>query len=209
MNSDSRAAASSAPGSSFDDVVLPHLGAARRLARWLMRNEHDAEDVVQEASLRALRYFRTFTGGNGRAWFLRIVRNTCVGWHSHGAQAPTEPFDEELHSSLRPTSDPETLFIHSADIALIERTMCSLPEHYREVLVLREVENLSYRELADVMDIPVGTVMSRLSRARQALHDALHDELTQVVTPERAGSRHIRQGSSATQDRLKPVGCLE
>jgi|KBSMisStandDraft_5_1062788.scaffolds.fasta_scaffold80125_2 RNA polymerase sigma-70 factor (ECF subfamily) len=199
----------SAPGSSFDEVVLPHLDAAYRLARWLLRNDHDAEDAVQEAALKAFRYFRTFSGGNGRAWFFKIVRNTCYGRGGSRPVTPTDQFDEELHSSLRPTSDPETLFIHSADIALIERTMCSLPEHYREVLVLREVENLSYRELADVMDIPVGTVMSRLSRARQALHDALHDELTQVVTPERAGSRHIRQGSSATQDRLKPVGCLE
>src|SRR5688572_9876976 len=96
-------------GESFDTVVVPHLDAGYRLARWLVRDEHDAEDVVQEASLRALRYFRTFDGGDGRAWFLRIVRNTCYGWQRHGSQAPTDPFDEEQHSSARPPPDPETL----------------------------------------------------------------------------------------------------
>src|SRR6187549_4194437 len=89
----------------FDAVVLPHLETARRLARRLMRNEQDAEDAVQDASLRALKYFRTFGGGDGRAWFLRIVRNTCYGRRRHGGQAP---FDEEQHSSARPQSDPET-----------------------------------------------------------------------------------------------------
>ena len=108
-------------GESFDDVVLPHLDAAYRLARWLMRNEHDAEDVVQEASLRAFRYFRTFTGGNGRAWFLRIVRNTCSGWRGHGFEALTDPFDEEQHSSARPASDPETLLLQTDDATLIAR----------------------------------------------------------------------------------------
>src|SRR5262245_45887947 len=90
-----------ANGESFDEVVLPHLEAARRLARWLLGDEQDAEDVVQEASLRALRYFRTFSGGNGRAWFLRIVRNTCWGWRGQGVQPPTDPFDEEHHSDER------------------------------------------------------------------------------------------------------------
>src|SRR6187200_482176 len=107
MNSDFRPATSPAPGSSFDDVVLPHLGAARRLARWLMRNEHDAEDVVQEASLRAFRYFRTFGGGDGRAWFLRIVRNICLDWHGQRNAAPTDHFDEEkLHPVDQPAVDP-------------------------------------------------------------------------------------------------------
>ena len=145
---------------SFDEVVLPHLDAAYRLARWLMRNEHDAEDVVQEASLRAFRYFRTFAGGNGRAWFLRIVRNTCCGWRGHGVQALTDPFDEEQHSSAQPASDPETLLLQTDDVTLIERAMSNLPDRFRELLVLRELEGLSYRELADVMGIPIGTVMS-------------------------------------------------
>ena len=94
MNSDFRPIGSSAPGSSFDDVVLPHLNAGRRLARWLMRNEHDAEDAVQEASLRAFRYFRTFVGGDGRAWFLRIVRNICLDWRTQRTAALTDPFDD-------------------------------------------------------------------------------------------------------------------
>src|SRR5437868_5306581 len=110
-------------GETFDAVVLPHLDAARRLARWLMSNEHDAEDVVQDASLRAFRYFRTFAGGSGRAWFLRIVRNTCVGWRSAGFHAPTDPFDEERHSSADPASDPETLLLHTDDVTLIERAL--------------------------------------------------------------------------------------
>ena len=138
-------------GESFDDVVLPHLDAAYRLARWLMRNEDDAEDVVQEASLRAFRYFRTFTGGDGRAWFLRIVRNACSGWRGHRFDALTDPFDEEQHRGARPTSDPETLLLQTDDATLIARAMRSLPDRFHQLLVLRELQGLSYRELADVM----------------------------------------------------------
>jgi RNA polymerase sigma-70 factor (ECF subfamily) len=166
-------------GESFDEVVLPHLDAAYRLARWLMRNEHDAEDVVQEASLRAFRYFRTFTGGNGRAWFLRIVRNCCRDWRGQRFQALTDPFDEGQHHSPRPASDPETLLLQTDDVALIERTMSNLPDRFHELLVLRELEGLSYQELADAMGIPIGSVMSGLSRARQAFRGALNDQLKQ------------------------------
>jgi len=164
-------------GESFDDVVLPHLDVAYRLARWLMRNEQDAQDVVQEASLRAFRYFRTFTGGDGRAWFLRIVRNTCSGWRGRRFEALTDPFDERQHVSGRPTSDPETLLLQTDDASLIARAMRNLPDRFQQLLVLRELEGLSYRELADVMGIPMGTVMSSLSRARQALRGALENEL--------------------------------
>jgi RNA polymerase sigma-70 factor (ECF subfamily) len=203
-----RTVSSPTPGSSFDEVVLPQLDTAYRQARWLLRNEHDAEDAVQEAALKALRYFPTFDGRNGRAWFLRIVRNTCFGRRGSRLRIPTDSFDEELHSDLHSTSNPETLLIHSADIALIRRTMCSLPDHFREVLVLRELEDLSYQELAEVMDIPLGTVMSRLSRARRALHDALHDELTRFNTQEPIGSHH-RSPSGANQDSPKSIsGCL-
>ena len=163
----------------FDEVVLPHLDAAYRLARWLLRNEHDAEDVVQDASLRALRYFRTFTGGNGRAWFLKIVRNACWGWRQRNFQASTDAFDEEQHSSVGPMSDPEALLLRTDDVALIERVMRNLPDRFRELLVLRELEDLSYRELADVLGVPIGTIMSGLSRARQAFRVALNNELTQ------------------------------
>jgi RNA polymerase sigma-70 factor (ECF subfamily) len=163
---------------SFDDVILPHLDAAYRLARWLMRNEHDAEDVVQDASLRALRYFRTFSGGDGRAWFLRIVRNTCSGWRGHRIDALTDPFDEERHRSVSPASNPEALLLRTDDATLVARAMDTLPDSVHQLLVLREIEGLSYRELADVMGVPIGTVMSRLSRGREALRDALDSELT-------------------------------
>jgi RNA polymerase sigma-70 factor (ECF subfamily) len=172
---------------SFDEVVLPHLDAAYRLACWLMRNVHDAEDVVQEASLRALRYFRTYTGGNGRAWLLRIVRNTCFGWRNHGSRAPSDPFDEERHSDARPACDPETLAVHAEDVRLIEQAMRSLPVRSRELLVLRELEGLSYRELAVVLGIPIGTVMSSLSRARQAFRRAMDSQLKQHPHEHEAG----------------------
>jgi RNA polymerase sigma-70 factor (ECF subfamily) len=165
-------------GESFDAVVLPHLDAGHRLARWLMKDEHDAEDALQEASLRAFRHFRTFCGGDGRAWFLRIVRNTCYGWR-RSFHATADSFDEERHSWARSQSDPETLLLQNHDAASITRAMNSLPDHFHQVLVLRAAQGLSYRELADVLDIPVGTVMSRLSRARDALRGALHDEFTQ------------------------------
>ena len=161
---------------SFDDVVLPHLGAGYRLARALMRNEHDAEDVVQESSLRAFRYFRTFTGGNGRAWFLRIVRNTCSSWHRPRLQARTDPFDEQQHGSIRSVPDPEALLLQSDDVTTVQRALSGLSDRFRDLLVLRELRGLSYREVADARGVPVGTVMSGLSRARHALRGALSDE---------------------------------
>jgi RNA polymerase sigma-70 factor, ECF subfamily len=164
----------------FEDVVLPHLDAAYRLARWLTRNEHDAEDIVQEASLRALQYFRTYAGRNGRAWFLRIVRNTCWSWRAWRTQTvrtATDVFDEDRHNGAQLTSDPETLLLHAADASLIDETLKNLPDRFRELLVLRELEGLSYQELADVLEIPIGTVMSGLSRARQAFRRALEAQL--------------------------------
>src|SRR5262245_35640208 len=186
----SRSAAASASDESFDEVVLPHLNAAHRLARWLMRNEDDADDVVQEASLRALRYFRTFTGGDGRAWFLRIVRNTCSGWPGNRIEAVTDSFDEEQHRSPRPVSDPETLLLQTDDATLIARALRHLPDRFHRLLVLRELEGLSYRQLADVLGIPMGTVMSSLSRARQALRRALDIELKPSLTSARTRFRH-------------------
>jgi RNA polymerase sigma-70 factor (ECF subfamily) len=174
-----RPAVALAPEESFDTVVLPHLAAAHRLARWLMRDADVAEDVVQEASLRAFRYFRTFVGGDGRAWFLRIVRNTCYGWRRQRYQPPTDSFDEENHSSARPQSDPETLLLQTDDATLLAQTLSRLPAHFHQLLVLRELDGLSYRELSDVIGIPMGTVMSRLSRAREALRSALDTELPQ------------------------------
>lgn len=178
-------------GASFDDVVLPHLDGAYRLARWLMRNDEDAKDVVQEASLRAFRYFRTFTGGTGRAWFFRIVRNTCFGWRGHGSRVATDTFNEEQHSSGRPASDPETLLLQADHATVIARAMRNLPDGFHRLLELREFEGLSYRELADELAIPIGTVMSRLSRARQALRDALDSE----VNPSLVGEYSNTSGS--------------
>jgi len=162
---------------SFDDVVLPHLDAAYRLARWLTRNDHDAEDVVQEASMRAFRHFRTFAGGNGRAWFLRIVRNTWYGWQRQDVRAITDLFDEECHSATHTANDPETILLQTDTASAIERAMDGLPDRSRELLVLREFEGLSYRELSDAIGIPMGTVMSGLSRARHAFRGALSNHL--------------------------------
>lgn len=173
MTGDTKATTAAANSDTFDEVVLPHLDAAHRLARCLTRNQHDAEDVVQEATLRAFRYFRTFTGGNGRAWFLRIVRNTSWRWHHDRTHAVNDLFDEERHSVTRPSPDPEMLLLQIDGVAAINRAMNHLPDRFRDVLVLRQVGGLSYRELATVMEIPIGTVMSSLSRARVALRDAL------------------------------------
>ena len=166
-----------AGGTSFDEVVIPHLDAAYRLARWRMGNQQDAEDVVQEASLRALRYFRTFTGGDGRAWFLQIVRNSCSTWRGRRFDTRTDPFDEEQHHSSRRESNPEALLLQTDDAALVARAMQKVPPRFHRLLVLREFDGLSYREVAEVMGIPMGTVMSGLSRARRALREAMDSEL--------------------------------
>ena len=160
----------------FDEIVAPHLKAGRRLARWLVRNQHDVDDVMQEASLRACRYFATFTGGNAKAWFLAIVRNTCAGWHSRRLHPPTDEFDEENHSDTDHSATPETLLLQTDDATLIDEAMSHLSDRARQLLILREREGLSYREIADAMDIPIGTVMSGLARARDAFRAALVNE---------------------------------
>jgi RNA polymerase sigma-70 factor, ECF subfamily len=189
---------------SFDEVVLPHLDAARRLARWLMRNEPDADDALQEAALRAFRYFATFSGGDGRAWFLSIVRNTCRGWRMRPLDAATDPFDEEQHSSPRCKSDPEALMHHNDTALLITRAMSQVPDRVRELLVLREVEGLSYRELADLMQLPMGTVMSRLSRARAAFRGAMTATLEQHGIPRQHILPHERAAPAALSS-LQPM----
>lgn len=165
----------------FEDVVLPHLDAAYRLARSLAETDDDAKDIVQEAALRAFRYFRTFSGGNGRAWFLRIVRHSCYDWHGDNLKAAEDTFDEEKHTGSQLT--PEMLLLHEDKVSLIEDAMSDLPERFRELLALRELEGLSYRELADVLRIPIGSVMSGLSRARQAFRRALAAELHRRERP--------------------------
>jgi len=160
------------PIGSFDDLIVPHLDAAHNLARWLMRGRGDAEDVVQESFLRAFRYFGTFRGGNARAWLLTIVRNTALRWlqTNRGQQLDIE-FDEELHRDGCGSVDPETLLLQGADRALLEQAMRQLPARMREVLALRELEGLSYKEIAEVVGAPMGTVMSTLHRARERFRD--------------------------------------
>lgn len=202
-----------APGiaESFEAVVLPHLDAAHRLARWLMRDADVAEDVVQEASLRALRYFRTFVGGDGRAWFLRIVRNTCYAWRQRH-QPPTDSFDEEQHSGAQPQFDPETLLLQVDDANVIRRALSRLPDHFHQLLVLREFEGLSYRQLAEVTGVPIGTVMSRLSRAREALRGVLDTRTTQPgmsSAPTDAGMPSGIVGSRRMNDQLERTAGAE
>lgn len=158
----------------FEQVVLPHMDAAYNLARWLTRNDQDAQDVVQEAYLRALHFFEGFRGGDGRTWLLAIVRNTSFTWlQQNRALEPTTEFDEEVHSAEGNVPTPETLLLQNADKELARQTVEELPAQFREVLVLRELEGLSYKEIADVVGIPLGTVMSGLARARQRLRQSL------------------------------------
>jgi RNA polymerase sigma-70 factor (ECF subfamily) len=159
-------------------LVLPHLNAAYNLARWLTRNEHDAEDVVQEAYMRALRFFDGFHGGDGRAWLLAIVRNTCYDWlrSNRPAEVPAL-FDEDLHSTVDPSETPENLLMRQADRNRLREVLEALPLPWREVLILRELEGLSYKEIADVAGIKMGTVMSRLARARAELQRHLSLDL--------------------------------
>jgi RNA polymerase sigma factor (sigma-70 family) len=157
----------------FEAQVLPHLDAAYRYARWLARSPNDADDVVQEATLRAYRSFEDLRGADGRAWLLTIVRNchlTAAKQQQRRKHVPLPEEDEEQGSELvASTPDPQTLAIHRDDQRMLQRLMAALPEEQREVLVLREIEDMDYREIAAVTSLPLGTVMSRLSRARAAL----------------------------------------
>jgi RNA polymerase sigma-70 factor (ECF subfamily) len=158
----------------FERTLLPHLDAAYNLARWLTRNDHDAEDLVQAAYLRALKSFGGFRGADGRAWLLAIVRNACYTWlEQKRARGPATAFVEEIHGVESHATDPEELLLRAEDQQLVRRTVEQLPLELREVLVLRELEGLSYKEIAAIAGIPMGTVMSRLARARERLHRRL------------------------------------
>jgi RNA polymerase sigma-70 factor (ECF subfamily) len=159
---------------SFESVMLPHLDAAYNLARWLTRNEADAQDVVQDAYLRALRFYDSFAGGNGRGWLLAIVRNTCYSWMRRNR--PSEPllaFDENEHLAESGGADPETDLLLRARRECLEGCIGELPVPLREIIVMREFEGMSYREVADAIEAPVGTVMSRLARARKRLEQCI------------------------------------
>ena len=164
----------------FEAVVLPHLDAAYTLARYLLRNEQDAQDVVQDAYLRALEYFDSFRGEeatSARAWLLTIVRNTAYSRRRHYRDdALNTEFDETLHSDAGADNNPEGALLRSAAKETLARALDRLAPEFREVIVLRELEGLSYKEISAVAGVPVGTVMSRLSRARTRLQEALRNE---------------------------------
>jgi len=159
---------------SFEETMLPHMDAAHNLAKWLLRNEEDAQDVVQEAYLRAFKSFSGFHGSNGRAWLLTIVRNTSYTLlKKNKAVDLTTTFDEGIHTAGHESVSPATILEHSENAELIKEAMDELPVEFREILVLRHLEGLSYKEIADIAQIPPGTVMSRLARARGKLKEYL------------------------------------
>lgn len=161
---------------SFEQTVLPHLDAAYNLARWLTRNNQDAEDVVQEAYLRAFRFFDGFRGGDGRAWLLAVVRNTCLTWLRARGRKEAVEFDERVHGGESTEPTPEIRLLRKATLGSVQECMEALPLEYREAFVLRELEEMSYQEISDVAGVPIGTVMSRLSRARKRLQTCLQSK---------------------------------
>ncbi len=157
----------------FERVVMPHQDAAFNFARWLLRSRADAEDVTQEAMVRAYRFFRGFRGGDARAWLLQIVRNACYTWlEKNRAVDLTTEFDESIHQQHSGNS-PEAAAVAANERDHLMRALESLPPRSREVLVLRELEGCSYKEIAAIASVPIGTVMSTLARARERLQQVL------------------------------------
>jgi RNA polymerase sigma-70 factor, ECF subfamily len=173
----------------FERTVLPHAGAAYNLARWILRDAHDAEDVLQESLLRALRFFAGFRGQDTRPWLLAIVRNACYAWlHARHPEELHELSADEIDASALddgPDLNPETLVIRQAEATLLNEAIAALPVAFRETVILRELEDLSYREIAHITEVPIGTVMSRLARARRLL-------LQSLETLDRAALREAR-----------------
>ena len=162
----------SAELASFEETMLPHIDAAHNLARWLLRNEQDAQDVVQEAYLRAFKSFGGFHGSNGRAWLLTIVRNTSYTLlKKNRAVDLTTTFDEEIHATGHDSASPAAILEHAEDAELIRNAMDQLPTEFREIVILRHQQDLSYKEIGEILRIPPGTVMSRLARARGKLKE--------------------------------------
>ena len=161
----------------FEQTVLPHLDAAYNLARWLTGNDHDADDVVQETYLRALKFFSGFRGENARPWLLAIVRNTCYTWlrRNRMGDLTTELDDETTQVVDTATPNPESILLAAARTELVRHALDGLPVEFREIVILRELEGLSYKEIAEIASIPVGTVMSRLARARSRLQKLLSE----------------------------------
>jgi RNA polymerase sigma-70 factor (ECF subfamily) len=166
----------------FEQVVMPHLSTAYNLARWLTRNDHDAEDLVQEAYLRAYKFFDRFQGDDGRPWLLAVVRNTCYTWlKQHRARELAASFDEEIHGAASDAFNPEKLLLQKATRQLLHEALEELPVEFREVVVLRDLEGFSYKEIAAIVDVPLGTVMSRLTRGRGRLQQCLGPRLSKEL----------------------------
>lgn len=155
--------------SQFEQLMLPHLDAALNLARWLTQDAHAAEDVVQEAYVRAARYFKSFRGSDGRAWLLGVVRRAAFDWLSKRNLHSAESFNDDLHDCGDESSRPELLVIRSFEQARVRSALEELPPHLREAIILRELEGMSYSQIAAITEIPIGTVMSRISRGRHQL----------------------------------------
>jgi RNA polymerase sigma-70 factor (ECF subfamily) len=176
--------------------LVPHLDAAYNLARWLVRDQHNAEDMVQEAYARALQHIAGFTGLNGRAWLLTIVRNCCYDlFKRNGTRYQTSPFDERTHGTGTTACDPETALLEGERAERLRNALTELQPNYREVLVLREMEELSYKEISGIVGVPIGTVMSRLSRAR----NQLQQNLASRATPAPASIRNKHSGSEVNE----------
>jgi len=158
---------------SFEQSVMPHLNAAYNLARWLTRSGPDAEDLVQEAYLRAFRSFDSFHGHDARAWLLAVVRNTCFTFLKKKGDQSTVEFDERMHGIADDPPDAESILVNQAALGSLNHCLEALPFEFREAIVLRELEELSYKEISDIARVPIGTVMSRLARARKRLQQCL------------------------------------
>ena len=159
----------------FERIVLPHLDDAYTLARYLVRDEHDAQDLVQDAVLRALRYFDGYREGDARAWLLAIVRNCCMTWlRQQGGRETRSALSFDAGTlSLADPRETDARAIQRSEQAALARALNTLPDEFREVIVLREIQELSYKEISDVVGVPIGTVMSRLARGRKRLASAL------------------------------------
>jgi RNA polymerase sigma-70 factor (ECF subfamily) len=163
----------------FEVIALPHFGAAYNLARWLVRDDHDAEDVVQEAYLRAFKFFGGYRGGDSRSWLLTIVRNTCYTWlQQNRSRELADPIEDKLDEVGISTDNPETLLLQTVDAELVRQALEELPIEFREVLIMREMEDLSYKQISTIADLPIGTVMSRLARGRKRLRELLVSHMT-------------------------------